>query len=140
MSVHATGSAGRRVRPATGSRFFTPAEVADLMDVAESRILRGLAHARKELFPHAVKDADGWRIPAGDVRALVGGPLEPLLSLRRFAELTGVCYKTIWRATQPGPEGQAPHLRTVGPPWLETRRIPAGEYWRFRGDRTRPTA
>jgi hypothetical protein len=130
----------RRIRPAAPSRLFSPAELAELMDVNESRILRGLAHARKELFPHAFKEEEGWRIPAVDVRALVGGPLEPLFSLRRFAELTGVSYQAVWRATQPGPEGQAPHLRTVGPAWLETRRIPASEYWRFRGDRTRPTA
>jgi hypothetical protein len=130
----------RRVRPAAGPRLFSPAEVAELVDVDEARILRALAGAREELFPHALKDQRGWTIPAVDVRALVGGSLEPLLSLRRFADLTGLSYDAVWRATRRGPEGQPPRLRTVGPAWLGTRRIPAGEYWRFRGDRTRPTA
>jgi len=123
----------RRVRPGTGPRTFTPADVADLVGVDEGRILAALERGQGAFFPHATQSAaEGWIIPAADVRQLLGGQLEPLLTIRQFAELVGLARETISRAISAG------HVRTVGPAWLSSPRIPAAEYWRFRGDKEAP--
>lgn len=123
----------RRVRPGTGPRSFSPAEVADLMGVDEGRILAALVTCQAEFFPHATQsEAEGWIIPAVDVRRLLGGQLEPLLTIRQFSELVGLSYHTVHRAISAG------HVRTCGPAWLSSPRIAAAEYWRFRGDKEAP--
>ncbi len=119
----------RRVRPGTGQRSFSPAEIADLCGVDEARILAALERAQSDFFPHATfSAAEGWTVPAVDVRRLLGGTLEPLLTVRQFAELCGLSYFTVHRAVKAG------HVRAVGPAWLASQRIPASEYWRFRGE------
>ncbi len=123
----------RRVRPGSGVRTFSPAEVADLVGVDEGRILAALERGQAAFFPHATRsDSEGWIIPAVDVRQLLGGQLEPLLTIRQFSELVGLARETVHRAISAG------HVRTVGPSWLSSPRIPAAEYWRFRGDREAP--
>lgn len=122
----------RRVRPGTGPRSFSAAEVADLAGVDEGRILAALERAQGDFFPHASRSSEGWTIPAVDVRRFLGGSLERLLTIREFAELVGVARETVSRAISAG------HVRAVGPAWLDARRIPASEYWRFRGDREAP--
>ena len=125
--------ARRRVRSVGGQRSFSAAEVADLVGVDEGRILAALERHRAEFFPHASHSAaDGWTIPAVDVRRLLGGSLDPLLTIRQFSELVGLARETVHRAISAG------HVRTVGPAWLSSPRIPASEYWRFRGDKEAP--
>lgn len=123
----------RRVRPGSGVRTFSPAEVADLVGVDEGRILAALERGQADFFPHARRsESEGWIIPAGDVRQLLGGQLERLLTIREFSDLVGLARETVSRAISAG------HLRTVGPSWLSSVRIPASEYWRFRGDKGAP--
>ena len=123
----------RRVRPGAGPRSLSSAEVADLLGVDEGRVVAALERHRSEFFPHAsYSAADGWTIPAVDVRRLLGGSLEPLLTIRQFSELVGLARETVSRAISAG------HVCTVGPAWLSSPRIPASEYWRFRGDREAP--
>lgn len=124
----------RRVRDAKPGTVWTPADVAEFLDVPEDQVMRALDTMQAAFFPRAWQTDEGWQIPAADVRRLLGGELEPLLSIRRFSELVGIGYHTAFRAVQAG------HVRTVGPAWLSERRIPASEYWRFRGDRQPPAA
>ena len=123
----------RRVRTGTGPRSFSPADVADLVGVDEARILAALERHRSAFFPRATHSpGEGWSIPAADVRALLGGSLEPLLTIQQFADLVGLRRETISRAIAAG------HIRKVGPAWLDAVRIPSSEYWRFRGDKEAP--
>lgn len=123
----------RRVRSVAGQRSFSAADVADLAGVDEARVLAALERHRSEFFPHATFSAgEGWTIPAVDVRRLLGGSLDPLLTIRQFSELVGLARETVSRAISAG------HVRSVGPAWLSSPRIPASEYWRFRGDREAP--
>lgn len=120
-------------RAGTGPRSFTPSDVADLVGVDEARILAALERHRAAFFPHATHSpGEGWSIPAADVRQLLGGSLEPLLTIRQFSDLVGLRRETVSRAISAG------HIRTVGPAWLDAVRIPSSEYWRFRGDREAP--
>jgi len=124
----------RRVRPAAPGRFFSAIEVAELLDVEEARVVRLL---ERGLCPQAWEDPPGsgaWWIPAPEVRRMVGGggSIERLYSVRGFAELVGLSYFTIFRATKDKP-GQPAQVRTVT--ILGERRIPESEYWRLTGRR-----
>lgn len=122
----------RRVRPAAPGRFFSSLELAELLDVEPARVSRLL---ERGLCSQAFEDPPGtWWIPAPEVRRLLGGAgsIERLYSVRAFAELVGLSYFTVFRATKDKP-GRPAEVRTVT--ILGERRIPESEYWRLTGRR-----
>lgn len=82
----------RRGRPALGGPFFFL--VADLalmlrLDVAQVLALLECERSRVAFFPSARRSAEpgGWRVPAGNVRRLVGAELRPMLRVREVMRL-----------------------------------------------------
>lgn len=86
-------AAGRPV-----DRVFTVAEVAALMELTES-----LVRARLRMgafFPGAVELETGeWQIPESAVRFCLGCKVRPLYSIESAAQLLGLNYHTVFKAT-----------------------------------------
>lgn len=85
----------KRGRPV--DRVFSVSEVAVLMELPEN-----LVRARLRLgafFPGAVESGGEWRIPEKAVRFCLGCRVRPLYSIASAAQILGLNYHTVFKAT-----------------------------------------
>lgn len=113
----------KRGRPAAA--VYSAVEVAELLDVEPGVVMRALSNPafRKETFPNATETNEGWKIPARDVRALMGPDLPRLYWVSEFAQLIGYSVPYLNELLDKGVIGS----RMV----LGSRRVPATEYWKL---------
>jgi hypothetical protein len=103
--------------------------VAELRDFAPGNVLKVVSRGPLLFFPGAMRNGDGsWRVPARDVRALLGDGVpvwERAVSARTFAGWCEVSARTVVRALNKG------ELRKVL--LFNEWRIPVSEYARMMG-------
>lgn len=102
---------------------YSPADVADLLNVDVTRVLRALANQklRLEMFPHAFEKGGEWNIPSRDMVKLMGPGLPRLYWVSEFSELVGLSVPYLNELIN---LGVVKHRMVLG-----RKRVPATEYW-----------
>ncbi len=115
-----TPKRGRGRPPAS---IYSPTDVADLLCVDVTRVLRALESAklRADVFPHAFQKGNEWNIPARDMVKLMGPGLPRLYWVSEFAELVGLSVSYLNELIS---LGVVKHRMILG-----TKRVPETEYW-----------
>lgn len=102
---------------------YGPEEVADLLNVEVTGVLRALANGklRGDMFPGAFEKDGEWRVPSRDMVKLMGPGLPRLFWVREFAELVGLSVPYLNELIN---LGVVQHRMVLG-----RKRVPATEYW-----------
>lgn len=117
-----------RGRPPKSSLWLRLPAVAEIVHQDVAMLERLLARV-PGVLPGAVRDADGWRVPEGALRALFGvktGPLPETATVQEVAEYTRRSVKTVYgwlKMRKADKTPMLPHKQILGSIVIEVRDV-----------------